>query len=146
MFKWAVAFLALALASVTFANMADARSYRVKNYNASYYVCCARTASGMTYGKKVSATNPHIIATLLYPLGTRLELVNIDRPDKKVCVVVEDKGPYVRGRKYDVTLAGMRELGFQGLGNLSAYRSDCYIPTQYLNPARVSLQYADLGR
>lgn len=44
------------------------------------------------------------------PFGTRLRVTNV-RNGRSVVVVVNDRGPFVRGRILDLSLAAARELG-----------------------------------
>jgi peptidoglycan lytic transglycosylase len=48
------------------------------------------------------------------PLGTRVKVIN-KRNGKSVVVRINDRGPYVHGRIIDLTPAGARALGFNGL-------------------------------
>ncbi len=121
--------LAVGLASLWLVGAAEGKTSR--HFNTSVYTCCATTASGMRFNKN----NPHIIAHKSYKFGTRLILTNLAN-GRTQCVVVEDRGPFVRGREYDVTPAVARQLGFRGLALVSARRADCFVPAQYLNPKR----------
>jgi rare lipoprotein A len=47
------------------------------------------------------------------PFGTMVRVTNIGN-GRSVVVRVNDRGPFVRGRVIDLTLAGMRALGFSG--------------------------------
>ena len=48
------------------------------------------------------------------PLGTRVKVTN-KKNGKSVVVRINDRGPYVAGRIIDLTPAGARALGFDGL-------------------------------
>ncbi len=48
------------------------------------------------------------------PLGTRVKVTN-KKNGKSVVVRINDRGPYVHGRIIDLTPAGARALGFNGL-------------------------------
>jgi rare lipoprotein A len=52
------------------------------------------------------------------PFGTRVRVVN-KRNGKSVVVRINDRGPFVRGRVIDLTPAGARALGFNGLAPVS---------------------------
>jgi rare lipoprotein A len=52
------------------------------------------------------------------PFGTRVRVVN-KRNGKSVVVRINDRGPFVRGRIIDLTPAGARALGFNGLAPVS---------------------------
>ena len=51
------------------------------------------------------------------PLGTRVKVTN-KRNGKSVVVRINDRGPYVHGRIIDLTPAGARALGFNGLAQV----------------------------
>jgi rare lipoprotein A len=48
------------------------------------------------------------------PLGSRVRVTN-KKNGKSVVVRINDRGPYIRGRIIDLTPAGARALGFNGL-------------------------------
>ena len=48
------------------------------------------------------------------PFGTKVRVVN-KRNGKSVVVRINDRGPFIRGRIIDLTPAGARILGFDGL-------------------------------
>lgn len=48
------------------------------------------------------------------PFGTRVHVTNKSN-GRSVTVTITDRGPFVRGRVIDLTLAGARALGFSGL-------------------------------
>ncbi len=101
-------------------------------FNTSWYQCCnPTTASGMSF----NPDNPHIVAHKTYRFGKRFLLTNHENGNT-VCVVVEDRGPYVDGREFDVTRGGKKRLGFSGLANVSAKETNCPIPKEFLNPKR----------
>ena len=52
------------------------------------------------------------------PFGTRVRVVN-KRNGKSVVVRINDRGPFIRGRIIDLTPAGARALGFNGLAPVS---------------------------
>jgi rare lipoprotein A len=52
------------------------------------------------------------------PFGTRVRVVN-KHNGKSVVVRINDRGPFVRGRIIDLTPAGARALGFNGLAPVS---------------------------
>src|SRR5919106_1243626 len=53
------------------------------------------------------------------PFGTRVRVVN-KRNGKSVVVRINDRGPFVRGRIIDLTPAGARALGFNGIAPVHA--------------------------
>ena len=66
-----------------------------------------RTASGQIFNEE-DLTSAH--KTL--PFGTRLALT---RGNKRIVVVVTDRGPFIAGRDLDLSKAAARELGFSGV-------------------------------
>ncbi len=68
------------------------------------------TASGERY-------NMHAMtcAHKSLPFGTRLKIVNVES-GKSAVVVVNDRGPFVRGRDIDVSKAAAQKLGIIGSG------------------------------
>ena len=48
------------------------------------------------------------------PFGTKVKVTNKNN-ERSVIVVINDRGPFVRGRVIDVTPAAARVLGFSGL-------------------------------
>lgn len=69
-----------------------------------------RTASGMrvTYG----------VAHKTLPFGTRLLITN-PRNGRSVTAVVTDRGPFVRGRSFDINQNVKAALGFNGVAHLN---------------------------
>lgn len=68
-----------------------------------------RTASGMrsTYG----------VAHKTLPFGTKVRITN-PHNGKSVTAVVTDRGPFVRGRVFDINQNCRSALGFNGVGRL----------------------------
>ena len=64
-----------------------------------------RTASGTVHtGAALTAAHRSL------PFGTRVRVTNL-RNGRTVVVVVDDRGPFVRGRVIDLSLAAARRLG-----------------------------------
>src|SRR5271156_994576 len=63
--------------------------------------------------------NPHynglIAAHKTLPMGTRVKVVNLDNGRCAVLKIV-DRGPFIRGRIIDVSLAAASALGFRQAG------------------------------
>ncbi len=84
---------------------------------ASYYAgnfIGRKTASGQIFTSKgMTAAHKSL------PFGTRLKLTN-KKNGKSVTVVVNDRGPYVKGRMLDLSEAAARRLGFveQGVADI----------------------------
>ena len=64
------------------------------------------TASGQKFDM-----HKNTLAHKTFPLGTRVRLVNPDN-GKSAEGVVNDRGPYIKGRDVDVSYAMARQLGF----------------------------------
>ena len=72
-----------------------------------------KTANGET-ARPAGLTAAH--KTL--PFGTKVRVTN-KRNGKSVVVRINDRGPFIRGRIIDLTPAGARALGFNGLAPVS---------------------------
>jgi rare lipoprotein A len=69
-----------------------------------------RTASGETFDQYgLSAASPSL------PLGTRVRVTNLDNGDA-VQLRITDRGPYVSGRRLDVSYGAARRLGMVAQG------------------------------
>ena len=69
-----------------------------------------RTASGALHdGDDLTAAHRTL------PFGTRVRVTNLDN-DRSVIVVVNDRGPHVKGRIIDLSRRAARELGFLDRG------------------------------
>jgi rare lipoprotein A len=69
-----------------------------------------RTSSGATYNQEDLTA-----ASVLFPLGTTLRVTNLDN-QRSVEVLVNDHGPYVRGRELDLSHRAALLLGMVGPG------------------------------
>lgn len=70
-----------------------------------------RMANGQIFCGKDSS----IAACRTLPLGTRLVVKNPEN-GRELKVVVKDRGPFVKGRGLDLTIAGAEKLGFRKKG------------------------------
>lgn len=97
--------------------VAQTKSATSEGVVCSYY---SRHHDGhITAGGKKFNSNALTAAHRTYPMGTKLKLTNTAN-DKNVEVVVNDRGPFVKGREISVTRRAARELGFvkQGLAKV----------------------------
>jgi rare lipoprotein A (peptidoglycan hydrolase) len=94
---------------------------------ASVYWEGTRVATGRKFDP-----NGMTVAHKSLPLGTRL-VVSYGRNFAEV--VVNDRGPYVRGREIDLTRGVAHALHFSGLGNV---RVDYWPPLPRPRPVRLS--------
>jgi rare lipoprotein A len=67
------------------------------------------------YGRRTASGTVHTGAALTaahrsLPFGTRVRVTNLNN-GRTVVVVVDDRGPFVRGRVIDLSLAAARRLG-----------------------------------
>lgn len=69
-----------------------------------------RTADGEIYNQEDLTA-----ASVLYPLGSRVMVTNL-RNDRAVEVRINDRGPYVAGRKIDLSKKAARIIGMIGPG------------------------------
>jgi len=78
----------------------------------AYYWVGRRTASGQPF-------NPHgmTAAHRTLPFGTHLTVTN-PRTGQSVNVVVNDRGPFVRGVSLDLSLAAAKAIGMHGTGSV----------------------------
>ncbi len=68
------------------------------------------TASGQIYNQ-----NDFTCASRTLPFGTRLALT---RGERRIVVVVTDRGPFIAGRDLDLSRAAAQALGFSGLATV----------------------------
>lgn len=78
---------------------------------ASFYSFHGRTTASGEKANKHGLTAAH--RTL--PFGTRVRVTN-KRNGRSVVVRINDRGPFIRGRVIDVTVAAARQLGFVSRG------------------------------
>ena len=69
-----------------------------------------RTSSGAVYDQEGLTA-----ASVIFPLGTRLRVTNLNN-SRQVEVTVNDHGPYVKGRGLDLSHRAAQQLGFIGPG------------------------------
>jgi rare lipoprotein A len=81
--------------------------------NASWYGPAQdgkETASGETFDQnKLTAAHPTL------PLGTKAVVTNLET-GKSVTVTINDRGPFVKGRKIDLSRAAARQIGMSKNG------------------------------
>ena len=77
---------------------------------ASWYDPGERTVRGVAYNSDDLTT-----AHRTLPFGTRVRVTNLEN-GRRVTVVVNDRGPFLRGRVIDVSKAAARRLGIVRLG------------------------------
>ena len=84
----------------------------VKQYHghASWYQCCAKTASGQKFNP-----NDFTVAHRHLPFGTILRLTNV-KNGNTIEAIVNDRGPFIKGREIDVSRRTADVLGFRSSG------------------------------
>lgn len=87
-------------------------------FNASHYgdgdgFHGRRTACGGVHDKNGMTT-----AHRTLPCGTRVLITN-KANGKSVVVTVSDRGPFIRGREWDLSSGAARLIGITGLGNVT---------------------------
>ncbi|HEY3446284.1 MAG TPA: septal ring lytic transglycosylase RlpA family protein [Myxococcales bacterium] len=101
------------LAGCTHAPRSGTGSDEPEEGGASFYSASLEgnpTASGEPYrGEALTC------AHRTFAFGTRLEVTNLEN-GRSVEVVVNDRGPFVRGRVIDLSMKAARELGMVGRG------------------------------
>ncbi len=103
-----------AVASHASEEVPDAEGPKVEQIgNASWYGPAQdgkETASGETFDQ-----NKLTAAHRTLPLGTKAVVTNLET-GKSVNVTINDRGPYVKGRKIDLSRAAAREIGMSANG------------------------------
>ena len=69
-----------------------------------------RTANGEVFNQ-----NAHTAAHKTLPFGSRVRVINLEN-GRSMVVVINDRGPFVRGRVIDVSRRVAERLGFRGKG------------------------------
>jgi len=91
---------------------------------AALWWLCASSVSAEEVGVASYYDNPHysglIAAHRTLPLGTRVRVTNLSN-HRSVIVIIIDRGPFLKGRVIDLSLAAADALGFrdQGLARVS---------------------------
>jgi rare lipoprotein A len=86
----------------------------------------ARTQSGVAsvYSGEKTANGEYAHANRLtaahrtLPFGTRVQVTNA-KTGRSVIVRINDRGPFIKGRIIDLTPAGARAIGFNGLAQVT---------------------------
>lgn len=108
--------LGLGLACLLASGPAQAEGRRTFSGIASYYGknYHGRTAQGARYDP-----NKYTAAHRTLPFGTRVRVTN-QRNHQSVTVVINDRGPFIRGRVLDLSKAAAQALRFDGLAHVTA--------------------------
>lgn len=75
---------------------------------------CYQTKSGclflMANGKQFDMNDSTVVAHKTLPFGTKLKLTHPDT-DVSIVVVVQDRGPYIKGRDLDLSKGAAKKIG-----------------------------------
>jgi len=106
----------LGLACLLASGASQAEGRRTFSGIASYYGnhYHGRTAQGARYDP-----NKYTAAHRTLPFGTRVRVTN-QRNHQSVTVVINDRGPFIRGRVLDLSKAAAQALRFDGLARVTA--------------------------
>lgn len=63
----------------------------------------------MANGKKFDMSDPTVVAHKFLAFGTRVRLTRVDN-GKSVVVIVQDRGPYIKGRHFDISYGAAKTL------------------------------------
>lgn len=69
----------------------------------------------MANGNRFNQNDASVVAHKTLPFGTKVRITNLDN-GKAIIAVVQDRGPYHKGRCVDVSKAGGEKLGLIGPG------------------------------
>ncbi|HOZ53146.1 MAG TPA: septal ring lytic transglycosylase RlpA family protein [bacterium] len=96
-------------------NFEDNSSLLENSSEEDYFYASASWYGAMFHGRKMAngqifdMYNEHIVAHKTLPFGTKLEIIN-PKNDITLYAVVEDRGPYIQGRDFDLSYAGAEKL------------------------------------
>src|SRR5215510_3652016 len=92
-------------------------------FTASSQVIAAETGIASVYSGEKTANGEYAYAHALtaahktLPFGTRVRVTNVHN-GRSVIVRINDRGPYIKGRIIDLTPAGARAIGSDGLARV----------------------------
>lgn len=102
--KLIIIFLSIILSTLLYSQTVGIASYYANNLHGR------KTASGSKYNK-----NELTCAHKTLKFGTRLVVKHL-KTNKEVVVIVNDRGPFVRGRIIDLSAQAAKEIGIYGKG------------------------------
>lgn len=117
--QWSRFLINYALFMVILILLCACASTRYERYPEHHYGIASWYGSDF-HGKPTSSGEPFNMYALtcahkIYPFGTRLRVTNISN-NKSVICVVNDRGPFVKGREIDLSYAAANEIGLIGMG------------------------------
>ena len=122
-----IAFIALILLSMP---TIEAKTTKV---SASWYGLNDGSKECTANGAEFDVDNPNLAAHKKWEFGTRALLTN-PANGKKLCVEVQDRGPYIDNRDIDLTKEGAQALGMVevGVAKLIVEKKQCFIPARWI--------------
>ena len=109
-------FILLVLLSVT--SQVQAKQHKqVKhkmNGTASWYSYQASNRSHKTASGEVFSPHKHTAAHRTLPFGTKVKVTNL-KNNKSVMVVINDRGPFVKGRIIDLSKSAAKVINMDGV-------------------------------
>lgn len=124
--KLIIIFLSIILSTLLYSQTVGIASYYANNLHGR------KTASGSKYNK-----NEMTCAHKTFKFGTKLVVKNL-KTNKEVVVVVNDRGPFVRGRIIDLSAQAAKEMGIYGKGlakvEIKKYNEEVNIEYDKLTP------------
>ncbi len=69
----------------------------------------------MANGRRYNMHDPHVVAHKSLPFGTKVKFTN-PKTGESIVAVVQDRGPYIHGREFDLSYEAARRLGTTKVG------------------------------
>jgi len=69
----------------------------------------------MSNGKPFNMYDPMTAAHKLLPLNTKVKLTRVDN-QKSIIITIRDRGPYIKGRHFDISYAAAKKLDVVNIG------------------------------
>ena len=104
----------LALLCATSLGSAKDETYVYQHGHASWYSVSTNGGTKSASGKKLN----NLAATAAHktvPMGAKVRVMNV-KNGKSEIVIIDDRGPYIKGRIIDVTIGCAERLGFKQQG------------------------------
>lgn len=98
-----------ALIAVSLALTAQSAVAKTTTCEASWYGPGLQ-GNPMANGDTFDMNDPTVVAHKSYPFGTMLRVTNLNN-NKAIVVVVQDRGPYAKGRCVDLSRAAAKRIG-----------------------------------
>jgi len=117
--KWNRCFILYSLFAFILILLSACASARYERYPEPHYGIASWYGSDF-HGNPTSSGEPFNMYALtcahkIYPFGTRLKVTSISNKKTVICLV-NDRGPFVKGRDIDLSYAAAKEIGLIGMG------------------------------